>query len=94
MTSSFKLETLFENVMRHSCELLDADRSALFLLDSEKDEMYSKAANDSTEIRIPRTASLCGSVVSTGESIMIENAYQDPRFNPSNDLKTGYKTND
>ena len=92
VTSSFKLESLFENVMHHSCELLDADRSALFLIDSDKDEMYSKAANDSKQIRIPRTASLCGFVATTGEHILLDNAYDDPRFNPSSDLKTGYKT--
>ena len=87
MTSSFQFEALFDIVMHQSCELLEADRASLFLVDYNTDQMYSKVANDSDEIRVPRSASICGYVSTTGEPLLINNAYEDARFNPSSDIK-------
>ena len=47
---------------------------------------------DSSEIRFPASKGLAGYVAKTGESINIKDAYNDKRFNPEVDLKTGYKT--
>ena len=47
---------------------------------------------DSQEIRFPADKGLAGYVVQTGEPLNIPDAYNDPRFNPEVDKKTGYVT--
>ena len=64
------------------------------MLDKEKNELWSKVAlgMDSQEIRFPADKGLAGYVVQTGEPLNIPDAYNDPRFNPEVDKKTGYVT--
>ena len=73
---------------------MQADRCTVFLYDKEKNEIWSKVALglDSKEIRFPADKGLAGYVVKTGESVNIQDAYTDPRFNPEVDKETGYKT--
>lgn len=73
---------------------MQADRCTVFLLDKEHNELWSKVAlgMDSQEIRFPADKGFAGYVVRTGESINIEDAYTDDRFNPEVDKETGYKT--
>lgn len=73
---------------------MQADRCTVFLLDKEHNELWSKVAlgMDSQEIRFPADKGFAGYVVRTGESINIEDAYNDDRFNPEVDKETGYKT--
>ena len=75
-------------------EVLHAERSSLFLLDRETDELWAKKAQGAevVEIRFPRTLGLAGYVVSTGELLNIPDAYADPRFNPAVDQATGFRT--
>ena len=44
------------------------------------------------QIRFPADKGLAGYVVKTGETVNIQDAYTDPRFNPEVDKQTGYKT--
>ncbi|XPM56126.1 MAG: GAF domain-containing protein [Leptolyngbya sp. IPPAS B-1204] len=44
------------------------------------------------EIRIPADRGIAGYVASTGQTLNISNAYEDPRFDPSVDQRTGYRT--
>jgi signal transduction histidine kinase len=45
------------------------------------------------EIRLPLGKGLAGYVAKMGEIVNIPDAYNDPRFNPEVDKKTGYRTN-
>ncbi len=73
---------------------MDADRSTLFLLDEESGELWSKVAQGTgvTEIRFSKNLGIAGYVATMGETVNIPDAYQDPRFNPDVDRKTGYRT--
>lgn len=64
------------------------------MYDKENNELYSKVATglDTKELRIPADKGLAGHVVQTGETINIKDAYNDKRFNPNVDKKTGYRT--
>ena len=44
------------------------------------------------ELRFPITSGLAGHVASTGETLNIGDAHQDPRFNSTMDKETGYRT--
>jgi adenylate cyclase len=73
---------------------LNCDRGTLFLNDPKTGELYSRFAqgSQSQEIRILNTSGIAGEVFQTGESLRVEDAYADPRFNSTVDQRTGYKT--
>jgi HD-GYP domain-containing protein (c-di-GMP phosphodiesterase class II) len=73
-------------------DLIVADRCTLWLWDKSKKELWTKVAHGVDEIRIPDNTGLAGSSVQTGETIFIDDAYQDERFNPDVDKRTGYRT--
>jgi putative ABC transport system ATP-binding protein len=74
-------------------QLLNADRSSLFLVDGGYLEL--KIAEDLDKmgrIRIPLGSGIAGAVAQTGQAIRIDDAYSDPRFNRDVDKQTGYHT--
>lgn len=73
---------------------LNCDRGTLFLNDPKTGELYSRFAqgSQSLEIRLLNTSGIAGHVFQTGESLLVEDAYADPRFNSTVDQRTGYKT--
>jgi adenylate cyclase len=83
-------------VMDQARNLMQAERSTLFLLRKEANELWTKvaAADGETlmEVRIPANRGIAGYVASTGQPLNIPDAYKDPRFDPSTDKRTGYVT--
>ncbi|MGE5468686.1 MAG: GAF domain-containing protein [Ignavibacteria bacterium] len=73
---------------------LDAERGSLFLNDPDTNELYSRVAqgNIQREIRILNTSGVAGYVYTSGEPLIIQDAYADPRFNRSVDEQTGFTT--
>jgi adenylate cyclase len=94
LTAERNLDTLLQKIMQKTSEVMEADRSTLFLLDEAKQEIWSKVAQGAAmkEIRVPLGAGIAGHVAQTGETVNIPDAYQDPRFNPEVDRRTGYHT--
>jgi adenylate cyclase len=93
---SLDLETTLKSVMEQARTLMQADRSTLFLLLKDSNELWTKvaAADGKTllEIRIPANKGIAGYVASTGQPLNIPDAYKDPRFDPTTDKRTGYRT--
>lgn len=94
MAVETNLDTLLTIIAKEINLALNADRCTVFLLDKEKEELWSKVALgvDMQEIRFKSNLGIAGYVVQTGETINIENAYNDERFNKDIDSKTGYET--
>ena len=92
--STLNLDRLLALIMEKTTELMDADRSTLYLLDEERAELWSKIAQGGVEtnIRVPVGDGVAGWVAKTGKTLNIKDAYKDPRFNQQVDLKTGYRT--
>ncbi|MGB3404050.1 MAG: GAF domain-containing protein [Microcoleaceae cyanobacterium] len=95
--SSLDLEETLKNVMGQAKELMNADRSTLWLIDHERDELWTKILinGELIEIRIPRTAGYAGTVAETGEPLLIPfDVYKDEHSEKSKetDQKTGYRT--
>ena len=88
------LTALLQKIMQKTSEVMEADRSTLFLVDEDKQEIWSKVAQGESvkEIRVPLGVGIAGHVAKTGEVVNIADAYKDPRFNPEVDRRTGYKT--
>jgi adenylate cyclase len=88
------LQQTLLSLMHLVSRALDADRSSLFLYDNESDELFSQVAEGplSGEIRFSAHRGIAGRVLHTGEPLLIDDAYGDPRFNPDIDEQTGYRT--
>jgi len=94
--SSLDLEETLQMVMDEAKKLLKADRSTLWLIDHEKDELWTKISigGELKELRIPRTAGFAGMVAESGEPLIIPfDLYEDPRSEVTQltDQKTGYR---
>ena len=72
--------------------MVSADRCSLWLIDRDADELWTKVAHGVDELRIPLNAGFVGYSVRTGKPLLIEDAYQDPRFDRRSDDKTHYRT--
>lgn len=94
MAVETNLDTLLTIIAKEINLALNADRCTVFLLDTEKNELWSKVAlgMDLKEIRFDAKLGLAGYVVQTGETINIQDVYKDKRFNKEIDIQTGYKT--
>ncbi len=86
------LQKLLWLIMNEVRAALHADRCTVFLLDEDKDELWSLAAHGEREIRFPAHLGIAGYVLRTGRMLNIPDAYQDSRFNREIDKKTGYRT--
>lgn len=94
LSSTLKLNELLRLIMQEITALMDADRSTLYLLDKDREEIWSKIAlkAEIREIRQKLGVGISGTVAQTGEIINIPDAYHDDRFDPSTDKRTGYRT--
>jgi GAF domain-containing protein len=75
-------------------QLLNADRSSLFIVDKDSDTLWLRITEDlpDEEIRIPVGSGIAGAVAASGEPVKVDDAYSEPRFNPSVDRALGYRT--
>lgn len=88
------INILLKVIAEETKNAMQADRCTVFILDTQKNELWSKIAlgMESEEIRFPADKGLAGYVVQTGLTVNIEDAYNDPRFNKDVDIKSGYHT--
>ena len=89
-----QLNDMLLQISQKACEVMAADRCSIFLHDPNLDELWSTVALGMAGqvIRIPSSVGFAGYSFQTGETINLEDAYKDERFNKEVDLKTGYRT--
>ncbi len=92
--TAIHLDELLAVVMDKVTSLMEAERSTLFLVDEERGELWSKVTQGilNQEIRLDLGQGIAGWVAQNDKSINIRDAYNDPRFNPEVDAKTGFQT--
>ncbi|HYY55472.1 MAG TPA: GAF domain-containing sensor histidine kinase [Candidatus Dormibacteraeota bacterium] len=89
------LDRILERIAAAACELLHADRATIYVIDAERAELWSRvmSGGEMSEIRLPLGGrSLAATVARSGETILIEDAYADARFNSEVDARSGYRT--
>ncbi|RME21806.1 MAG: GAF domain-containing protein, partial [Deltaproteobacteria bacterium] len=94
LTAIADIDKLLQLMAERITELMEADRSTIFLLDREKNELWSKVAQGEglAEIRFPADRGVAGWVAHNGRTLNLRDAYADERFNPEIDRETGYRT--
>ena len=74
-------------------QVIGTERGSIFLNDAATGELYSRIAGRfAREIRILNVTGIAGSVFTTGQGLLIPDAYADERFNRTIDQQTGFKT--
>ena len=94
LASEIKLDNLLQVIVAKAAEVMDAERATFFLYDKPRNELWSKTTQklEINEIRIPLGVGIAGTVAKTRALINIADAYADPRFDPTFDKQTGYRT--
>jgi signal transduction histidine kinase len=88
------IDALLRLIMEKVTELMEADRSTLFLVTEDGRQLWSKIIQGSevVEIRLDVGEGVAGWVAQTREIVNIPDAYADQRFQPAVDLKSGFRT--
>lgn len=93
------LDEMLRSITLKTGELLNADRTTIFLLDEEKDELWSIVAKDERgnhlELRIPKNVGIAGEVATSKRVVNIPyDFYDDPRSQAAQalDKKNHYRT--
>lgn len=94
INSTIDIDELLKIILEIALEITNADRGTVYLVDEMTGELWSKVlqGDEIREIRLKIGQGIAGYVAQTGEVINLIDAYQDPRFNPEVDRKTGYRT--
>jgi Nif-specific regulatory protein len=93
MNSERDLGALLDLIAREATDLLGCDRASIFLLDRERNELWSQVALGSEGVlRFDARRGIAGRAALTGETVNVLDAYSDPRFYGGIDDQTGYRT--
>ena len=97
LESTENLDSLLKYIMKKSRVLMQASSASLMLVVKDTNELEFKIAlgPKSTGVkpfRLPIGQGISGWVAQTGEAVLIADAYSDPRFDPSFDKRSGFKT--
>ncbi len=73
-------------------DVVSADRCTVWLLDEKKNILWTRVAHGVDRIEIPRDKGIAGFVAKSGDPLIINDPYSDPRFDKDVDKQTGYRT--
>jgi DNA-binding response OmpR family regulator len=95
INSVMNTDRLLEEILELSREVMTAEASSLLVLESGKLQFVvargtAGPALKSTTVDLGQ--GIAGWVAQTGEPLLIADAYQDARFDPSYDQRTGFRT--
>ncbi|WP_437997726.1 GAF domain-containing protein [Sorangium sp. So ce185] len=92
--STLDLDQLLALILNKITELLDADRATLYLLDEQRQRLYSRIVigEEARAIELPVGAGIAGHVAKIGRTVRVKDAYRDRRFQRDWDEVTGYRT--
>jgi len=88
--SDMGINSILFTLTERTQQLVEADRCTMYIVDKSHQELMSM--HGAVQIRIPITQGIAGEVATKNEVVNIIDAYQDPRFNPDVDKKSGYRT--
>jgi HD-GYP domain-containing protein (c-di-GMP phosphodiesterase class II) len=95
--ATLERDRLLNLIMERVCELLSAEAASVFELDEETGDMVLCAttmtvAGELPDIRVPPGEGIAGWVAQHGETILVPDVDQDPRYYAQASRTTGYVT--
>nr|BAN64234.1 cAMP-specific phosphodiesterase, putative [Babesia bovis] len=73
----------------HARKLIQAERCTVYIVDRSHDQLWSISSDDGSQVMVPLSQGCASSCVQNGDVIVIENAFEDERFNPEFDSRAG-----
>ena len=94
LSSMGDLDQLLRMIMEKVTELMEADRSTLYLMSEDRGTLVSTVVqgDEKIEIKLVVGEGIAGWVAQTRETLNIPDAYADQRFQPAFDVRSGYRT--
>lgn len=94
LNSTLDLGELIHIILQIATRQTGAERGTVFLVDSTRKEMWSLVGLglDEKVIRFPADRGIAGWVSRQGTPVRLDNAYEDPRFQPEIDRQLGFTT--
>src|ERR1700734_3535639 len=94
LNSTLDLAELLNIILQLTIRQTGAERGTVFLIDRERGEIWSLVGMglDQHEIRLPINRGIAGWVAEHGETVNLEDAYADPRFESEVDIRLGFRT--
>jgi signal transduction histidine kinase len=94
LASTRDVDALLGPVIERLETLLGAEAATLFMYEEQVGELVGRVVRGGAleELRLKADRGVAGHVARTGESLLLADAYGDPRFNPDVDRKSGFKT--
>ncbi|HJZ64092.1 MAG TPA: GAF domain-containing SpoIIE family protein phosphatase [Candidatus Acidoferrum sp.] len=94
LNSTLDLGELIHIILQIATRQTGAGRGTVFLVDAKKNEIWSLVGLglEQQVIRLPADRGIAGWVAQNGRSVRLENAYEDPRFEPEIDRRLGFTT--
>ncbi len=88
------VDEVIETMVTIATRETGAERGTLFLNDDQTGELYSRVAQGTVqrELRLLNNTGIAGHVFTTGQGMIIHDAYKDKRFNRTIDQQTGFVT--
>jgi signal transduction protein with GAF and PtsI domain len=90
MQGELGVNSLIFTITQRTTRVIDADRCTLYLVDNVQRGLF--AMQGEVNIRISMDQGIAGHVATTGQTLNIPDAYENPNFNQAIDKKTGYRT--
>lgn len=87
-----KIDGVLMLLAEMAVKLVSADRCTLWVLDKTTNELWTRVSHGLEKTSIPATSGIVGYSVATGEVAIVNDPYNDPRFNQDVDKKSGYRT--
>ena len=92
MNNNTDHQLLFSYLTELGKTIVDADRASFWKWDKRKQELWTMSATGVDKIVMPDSNGLVGKSLREKRTVITNDPYSDPDFNPSIDKKTGYVT--
>ena len=92
LAAPFDLTTMLGEVVAAAKQVLGAERGSVWLYDAATHDLVLEVATGIRPIRVPSGSGLVGACARERRIINVPDCYADPRFDPSVDKASGYRT--
>ncbi len=92
LMASGDVENTLELISAEAKHLLNADRCSIFIVDKEDKMLWTKISDGIGRIVISLDSGIVGDTYMKGKPQLVNAPYEDPRFLPNIDKKSGYLT--
>ncbi len=94
VTEDLSLDKMLPKMVEIISEFIEAERATVFLHDQATEELFSRVAlgDLNFEIRLSDQQGLVGACFQSAESLIVNQPYEDPRFDQQVDQKSGFIT--